>query len=432
MKQIYILLIFSFFLISCVTDFKESDGMIRTKSNIGKFGFKDINGNQVIDNIFADATDFKNGISIITKKDLKSRLGTFQGVINKKGEFLIEPKYLSIEFIDDEFIKVCKEIAWNDKLCSVYNTKGEEIIPMVIADVHNVYDSKYFDCSMNNNGTTHYLFDLNGKKIADYWFSNVNTYSKDIIIVSRKNKETDRYSEFKVLDLKYPNSSLNKQNSSDYIELFNPKQNRNQYLFKKNDNYIFDINGKRIDGFRKYKRVSNYGDGFFVVENNDSYLDGYSDLNGNLKFNFVFLKADAFKNGKAKVSIGGDSDFFIDKNGKCVSGDCPSERLMAYNNIKSWVVDKTEYKRLVKKGLNQMDYKDYQLASQYFTESIGEFSMDYEAFYNRGICNFMLGNINDALKDYDKAIELNPNNANSYYLRGSARQKRKRQVWCYF
>lgn len=403
---------------SCGSDFQESDGMIRTKSLAGKFGFKNSAGEQIVDNIFTDATDFKNGISIITQDNL-------QGTIDKKGRIILEPKYARIEFVDNSYIKVCQRFEYQNSLCSVYDVAGKEIIPMVVGDVFKVYDSKYFECSMNGVGTLRCLFDLDGRKVTDSNYDEVDTYAEDIVImrktIQEKTYSRGRESEYKIYDLTNPKAPINNLEKFRFVQLFNPKENRNSFLFKGYKNEIFDIKGKSINAFKKYSDVRDYGEGLFVVENKD-YLKGYADREGNLKFNFVFIGAGGFENGKAKVTIGGGSDFYIDKNGKCLE-NCPSEKLLAYQDNKGWLIDKSEYKKLIRLGLKQMDYKNYDKAVEYFTESIKSFSMDYEAYYNRGICNFMEDNIEASLKDFNIAIELDSENPNLYYLRGSAYQK---------
>ena len=41
-----------------------------------------------------------------------------------------------------------------------------------------------------------------------------------------------------------------------------------------------------------------------------------------------------------------------------------------------------------------------------------------EDYHNQALSNCKLGNYNEAINDFNKAIDLNPNNANTFYLRG--------------
>ena len=43
-----------------------------------------------------------------------------------------------------------------------------------------------------------------------------------------------------------------------------------------------------------------------------------------------------------------------------------------------------------------------------------------ETYYNRGLAHSKNGELDKAIKDYTKAIELNPNFAEAYYYRGGA------------
>ena len=50
-------------------------------------------------------------------------------------------------------------------------------------------------------------------------------------------------------------------------------------------------------------------------------------------------------------------------------------------------------------------------------------TVNYEAYYNRGLSKGMLGDFNGAISDYNKVIELNPTDKKSYYNRGFWRYK---------
>ena len=43
-----------------------------------------------------------------------------------------------------------------------------------------------------------------------------------------------------------------------------------------------------------------------------------------------------------------------------------------------------------------------------------------EAYFNQGIANIKIGKYKRAIKDFNKAISLNPNYTNSYFYRGGA------------
>ena len=46
----------------------------------------------------------------------------------------------------------------------------------------------------------------------------------------------------------------------------------------------------------------------------------------------------------------------------------------------------------------------------------------YQAYNNRGVAKYNLGDYQGAVTDFDKAIELNPQYAQAYYNRGAAKR----------
>jgi tetratricopeptide (TPR) repeat protein len=44
--------------------------------------------------------------------------------------------------------------------------------------------------------------------------------------------------------------------------------------------------------------------------------------------------------------------------------------------------------------------------------------MDADAYINKGLSLYYLGNNDEAIECYDKALEINPQNADAYYKKG--------------
>ena len=63
----------------------------------------------------------------------------------------------------------------------------------------------------------------------------------------------------------------------------------------------------------------------------------------------------------------------------------------------------------------------YVYNSQDFDKAIELDPKNAEAYYKRGNSKYRLGKDEEAIKDYDKAIELNPQYAEAYYYRGHAK-----------
>ena len=75
-------------------------------------------------------------------------------------------------------------------------------------------------------------------------------------------------------------------------------------------------------------------------------------------------------------------------------------------------------------GVQTYSNKDYKISEYYFSEVIKLNPKNYQAYNNIGNIKFALGQKEDAIKNYDKSIELNyNNNIDAYYNRGIAKSK---------
>ena len=74
----------------------------------------------------------------------------------------------------------------------------------------------------------------------------------------------------------------------------------------------------------------------------------------------------------------------------------------------------------LQKGINSIQSEDYQQAIKDFDKAIELNPNLAEAYNNRGLVYGKLGNLQQAIKDFDKAIELNPKYAEAYCWRGIA------------
>ena len=81
-------------------------------------------------------------------------------------------------------------------------------------------------------------------------------------------------------------------------------------------------------------------------------------------------------------------------------------------------------------GLSYFENSYYVLAEDHFTQAItnaetakdkSEENNENLSFYykNRGLANYHLGKVEEAERDYDVAIRLNPHNADNYFNRGN-------------
>ena len=79
--------------------------------------------------------------------------------------------------------------------------------------------------------------------------------------------------------------------------------------------------------------------------------------------------------------------------------------------------DESDY---FQKGISSAESGNYEEAIKNFAKAIELNPKDAAAYYNRGNAYGKLGTYEEAIRDYDKAIELNPKNAEAYSNRGNA------------
>jgi tetratricopeptide (TPR) repeat protein len=93
-------------------------------------------------------------------------------------------------------------------------------------------------------------------------------------------------------------------------------------------------------------------------------------------------------------------------------------------NIQEEKKDKFASQEASDQGVAYLDRQRYDEAIAEFNKAI-EIDPDFaDAYYNRGIANSKKGNLNQAISDYTKAIQINPNDSDSYYNRGLVYHKK--------
>ena len=100
--------------------YDTSEGLRRFTTTEGT-GFKDEEGNIVIEAMFLTATDFLEDRSIVTTHDNK------MGIIDRKGNYIIEPLYDSIDFNVDDGIS----IVFEGNKSAKFNYFGTRLTPWV-------------------------------------------------------------------------------------------------------------------------------------------------------------------------------------------------------------------------------------------------------------------------------------------------------------
>ena len=117
---------------------------------------------------------------------------------------------------------------------------------------------------------------------------------------------------------------------------------------------------------------------------------------------------------KAAAQVAKASQYFAE----ALSEEDPSKKKELYTRVSELNPNDAAYNNL---GVAKYDLGDYRGAIKDYTKAI-DLNPDYATAYNnRGVAKSSLGDKEGAIKDYDKAIDLNPDYATAYYNRGKAK-----------
>lgn len=90
------------------------------------------------------------------------------------------------------------------------------------------------------------------------------------------------------------------------------------------------------------------------------------------------------------------------------------------NYMKQWPPNYTVLEKLAQESLSS---KQHQLAVESFTILIDNFPDDAGAFFQRGVAFQQMGKLQEALRDINNAIQVNPGNYIYYYMRSDLKEK---------
>tara|TARA_Y100000991_G_scaffold208993_1_gene188603 strand:+ start:72 stop:410 length:339 start_codon:yes stop_codon:yes gene_type:complete len=82
------------------------------------------------------------------------------------------------------------------------------------------------------------------------------------------------------------------------------------------------------------------------------------------------------------------------------------------------LADSKNYKHYFEEGIDAFEDKNYYRAIIDFNKAIELNPNDSDLYVQRGRANKMDGNLSEAMNDYSYAIKLNPKNTNAFYKRG--------------
>ena len=124
-------------------------------SKDGKYGFIDVYGKEVIPCQWDGVVKFERGLAIILKKNNKGY--NRRGVINHKGEIIVEPKYASIHFIEGA------DLISTEGPVTLFNFQGE-VLQSDIFSVQLACKDGMLLLSKNGNYGGYFFVDSSGKR----------------------------------------------------------------------------------------------------------------------------------------------------------------------------------------------------------------------------------------------------------------------------
>ncbi|WHH58147.1 WG repeat-containing protein [Petroclostridium sp. X23] len=224
----------------------------RMAVNGTKWGYIDSNGGFVIEPIFDAGQDFQdNGLAIIT-------LGDFQGIINKAGEYVVQPQCDFINWYHDE-----RAVIGDGKSYKVIDEKGHVIFESQDY-IQDMKDGRAVFSKQTGNGQYLYGYiDKNGQIAIEPKYERANSFNDGKAVV--------------------------KLDGGPYA--------------------LIDLNGNVIKGY-DYYFVGNFSDGLMAFEEKEGGKTGYINEQGEIIIPPQFSWGDEFENGLAVINL---SDNYYDK-----------------------------------------------------------------------------------------------------------------------
>lgn len=214
-----------------VSGFGEGLMSVAFGSSYNNFGYVDYNNKIVIKGQYDKATTFKNGFAEVGLNDK-------QGIINKKGEYVLPMKYeTAYNSSDDGFFMTITGDKWQ-----YFDTTGKEITK------YQAYGKDGFPVHDYDFDTkTGYYYNMDGTKAFPYKFSKVNAFTPNgLALVLLHDDETYKRAKSNPATDK---SSSNQSNETQKKEedVFGYNYNSKSYKWSMN------LNGKPVEEFVKTK-----------------------------------------------------------------------------------------------------------------------------------------------------------------------------------
>lgn len=290
-----------------------SDGLIEICDDKNKLGFMDLEGNIIISPRLDYASDFNNGFAI-------AGIDRKRGIINKRGEFLVEPKYDQIEngfSCDRAWVKEEERYGYVDRdgkliialqfeeassfrnglACVKINDKwglidieGNWIIEPRFDDIYEIMIGAKLLYQIRYNGRAG-VIDKTGKYIIEPHYNRIIWNKNEIIFSVSYGEEED-----------WVDSLLNEEGSTWGLM----DQNGRWILGPGRGTEELQIKGNRVK----------FSEGLAAVKINGKW--GYIGVDGKIAIEPVFESAENFEEGLATVRTEGEFGV-INRKGKYIS-----------------------------------------------------------------------------------------------------------------
>lgn len=234
-----------------------------------------------------------------------NRDGTIYGYINRKGKFILKPKYQ----IANDFNRFNIAIVQENNLTGAINPKGQYVIKPIYDNINSFKEGR---ATYILNGTMG-VMDEKGNIITSKPYNYVGDYKESRAMIGILNS-TSSYT-YGYID-RFGNEIIPPKFSqaNDFID--------GVALVKiKDKKYaLIDLDGNIINTYN-YEIVSQYGNGLMVFSKSYGDKSGYIDIKGQVVINPIYSFAGGFKDGFAVVSTedGYNGPYgVIDQNGKYI------------------------------------------------------------------------------------------------------------------
>ena len=210
------------------------------------------------------------------------------GVVNEKGEFVVEPKYENMyPFSKDGLALVtCETEEWNVNVYGYINTKGEEVIPCNYDFATSFYDNGLAivgvaleDFDANNNGVNYKygVIDKNGEYVLKPEFYNINDIKGEYILCLTEDWEYVIYNLSGDVIFKYAptndeyNEYFNCRGENIFIHRYNDDESVNEYLIFNGEEFV-EYDKNIIDKDTKIITAEESGRGYGVYYKGETVI----------------------------------------------------------------------------------------------------------------------------------------------------------------